>query len=326
VKTTIKYGGGVLIAGAVLLGAFTVARYRRDMRAARERVISGGSQVVETDCGPIEYATRGEGPPVLAIHGAGGGYDQGLLLADMALADGFQVIAPSRFGYLGTPLRADNSPAAQADAHACLLDALDIDRVTVVGLSAGGPSALQFALRYPDRTAALVMVSAVSPLPSLPESRSDAIITSIYGTDFGYWLMTTAGRKQLVWVLGVTPEVQAALSPEDDAIIDAALEGMLPVSPRRDGIYEDMAADKYLTTGFPLEQISAPTLVTHAIDDMLVEYAYGEYTAEQIPGAQLLTLESGGHMSAGQQEKLEAEVSAFLNRYVAPESLGWEAS
>src|SRR4029079_14342082 len=70
----------------------------------------------------------------------------------------FKVIAVSRFGYLGTPLPNDASAKAQADAHLCLLNAVGIERVSVVGCSAGAPSAMQFAIRHPDRTAALFLL------------------------------------------------------------------------------------------------------------------------------------------------------------------------
>ena len=78
------------------------------------------------------------------------------------------MIAVSRFGYLRTPLPEDASAAAQADAHACLLDALNIKRAAVLGTSAGGPSSLQFALRHPGRTAALVLLvpAAYAPRPN----------------------------------------------------------------------------------------------------------------------------------------------------------------
>ena len=124
------------IAGAVAAAsaAFTHYRYRQELDAARAR-ISSGSEVVNTPCGLIEYGVAGEGPPVLAIHGAGGGFDQGLDLSQPLLAGGFRVIAPSRFGYLRTPFPADASPMAQADAHACLLDALKLERVAVVAAS-----------------------------------------------------------------------------------------------------------------------------------------------------------------------------------------------
>lgn len=93
---------------------------------------------------------------------------QGLEIAEPLARAGLRVIAVSRFGYLRTPLPADASAAAQADAHACVLDALGIRRAAVLGVSAGGPSALQFALRHPERTAALVLLvpAVYAPRPN----------------------------------------------------------------------------------------------------------------------------------------------------------------
>ncbi|HXV40776.1 MAG TPA: hypothetical protein VD701_07435, partial [Steroidobacteraceae bacterium] len=113
-----------LFAAIVVVGMVTwlVTSYRADIVPARERIATG-SQVADTRCGPIEYATQGEGPPLLIVHGAGGGFDQGLDGAGDVARLGYRVIAVSRFGYLRTPLPADASAEAQADAHACLLDA-----------------------------------------------------------------------------------------------------------------------------------------------------------------------------------------------------------
>ena len=98
--------------------------------------------------------------PLLSIHGAGGGYDQGLANAVELVGEGFRVIAPSRFGYLGTPIPANASPSAQADAHATVLAELKVDKAVVVGISAGARSAIELALRHPDRVAVLILVSA----------------------------------------------------------------------------------------------------------------------------------------------------------------------
>lgn len=94
-RVTLAIAGG-LLAG---FGAFVYSEYSRDIRAARARV-SSGSNVLNTPCGPIEYAEAGNGPPVLVIHGAGGGFDQGLELAQPLIDAGFRVTAVSRFGYL----------------------------------------------------------------------------------------------------------------------------------------------------------------------------------------------------------------------------------
>src|SRR5258706_229822 len=76
-----KIGRGVYLgvpaaalAGLILFAYFS---YRHELGAAQARV-SSGSEIVDTPCGPIEYALIGKGAPVLLVHGAGGGFDQGL--------------------------------------------------------------------------------------------------------------------------------------------------------------------------------------------------------------------------------------------------------
>jgi 2-hydroxy-6-oxonona-2,4-dienedioate hydrolase len=141
---TLKIGwlpAGILAIAVDVVAVLVYARYRRDMGAAQGRLRGAGSQVIETGCRPMEYATHGEGSPVLVVHGILGGSAQGLVIAGGNLGNGFHSIVPSRFGYLRTPLPDGASPpsaASQADAFACLLDALDIERAAVLGTSAGG--------------------------------------------------------------------------------------------------------------------------------------------------------------------------------------------
>ena len=133
----------VAAGGAASVGFF---RYRADL--SRANAATRGSSIATTKLGHIEYAVRGEGTPLLSIHGAGGGFDQGLANAADLIGEGFRVIAPSRFGYLRTPIPDDASPAAQADAHAALLAFLKIAKTVVVGVSAGARSAVELALRH----------------------------------------------------------------------------------------------------------------------------------------------------------------------------------
>ena len=112
--------------------------------------------------------------PLLAVHGSGGGHDQGMAFAAGLASQGIRVIAMSRFGYLRTPMPIDASAAAQADAHVCLLDALGIRRTAIMGGSAGAPSALQLAIRHPDRVSALVLLV---PLAYKPPTQTDSAPT-----------------------------------------------------------------------------------------------------------------------------------------------------
>ena len=141
---------GAVVLTVVIPGGLVYRQYRADMSLAYQRVSSGG-KMIETACGPIQYTEFGDGAPMLIVHGAGGGYDQGAYFARLIGGD-FHWVAPSRFGFLGSPVPVGADSAQQADAYACLLDVLGIDRVGVVGVSMGGPSSLLFALRHPQRT------------------------------------------------------------------------------------------------------------------------------------------------------------------------------
>ena len=79
-------------------------------------------------------------------------------------------LSPPRPGYLRTPLTTGPTYEEQVDAYAALLDSIGVDRVAVYGLSAGGPPAIHFAARHPDRTSALLLGCAVTQTyaPEIP--------------------------------------------------------------------------------------------------------------------------------------------------------------
>jgi len=314
-----------LLAGGIgfAAGAQVAAQFRRDVRAARNRY-AALRRVAETRRGPIEYAMVGAGAPLLLVHGAGGGYDQALDFGLPLVGNGFCVIAMSRFGYLGTPLPDDASPAAQADAHAALLDALDLPDAAILGASAGAPSSMQFALRHRDRCKALVLVV---PAAFVPRRGGAAPLTTPAGTealfdtalrfDFLYWVATRLARKAMVRGLLATPiSVLDQLGPEETARVDAILAHILPVSARRSGLLNDASVCSALAR-YDLEAIAAPTLVTSVADDLFGTYDVARYTAQHIPGARFLGFRSGGHVWLGHHRQHLAEIAAFLRETVA---------
>ncbi|HET7832021.1 MAG TPA: alpha/beta hydrolase [Gallionella sp.] len=307
----------ILLLAALIARVYS--RYQRDIRQACQR-ISVGSQVVETACGPIEYAIAGEGPPVLVVHGAGGGYDQGLDITEELVQKGFRVIAMSRFGYLRTPLPEDASATAQADAHACLLDALNITRAAVLGASAGAPSAVQFALRHPERTSALLLMV---PAIWAPRPESTPPVQSLRGpiflfdialrSDFLFWAAIRLARKAMIrGILGTPPEVVESASTEEQARVAQVLDHILPVNPRRLGLLNEAAVLTSLPR-YELEQISAPTLIMSSADDLYGTFAGAKYSAEHIPHARFIGYPTGGHMGVGHQQEVAAEMAAFLH-------------
>src|SRR5512135_2380014 len=156
---------GVLVAASVAV----YLSYSVEIARSRARTENGG-RTAETSVGRVEYAEKGAGVPLLSIHGAGGGYDQGLDNAVDLVGENFRIIAPSRFGYLGAGIPSDTSSATQADAFAALLNTLRIRRAVVVGVSAGARSAVEFALRHPDSVSALILIVPGTYAPTSPVS------------------------------------------------------------------------------------------------------------------------------------------------------------
>jgi 2-hydroxy-6-oxonona-2,4-dienedioate hydrolase len=308
-----------IIAGCVMAGSLALAWlvYQADLRRERERV-STGSRLIDTGCGPIEFAEAGRGPAVLLVHGAGGGFDQAAGFAKELAAQGFRAIAMSRFGYLRTPLPADASPGAQADAHACLLDALRIERAAIVGISAGAPSSMQFALRHPQRTAALVLIVplAYAPRdgkPPLPEASPAArfMFERALKSDLLYWAALKSAPSLVVKTILATPPEVLAADAQEQARVRELMERILPLSQRQPGMLNDAAIMAALPR-YELERISVPTLVVSLADDLYGTFESARYTAAHIPGARFIGYASGGHVWVGHHEDILAELIAFL--------------
>jgi pimeloyl-ACP methyl ester carboxylesterase len=249
--------------------------------------------MIETACGPIQYTEFGEGAPMLIVHGSGGGYDQGEYFARL-IGGNYHWIAPSRFGFLGSPVPDGANSAQQADAYACLLDALGIECVGVVGVSMGGPSSLLFALRHPQRITSLVMISAAShAIPPRPTVL--ATVFKVFLSDFVFWSMVHASPQGLLVALGVPLEVQKQLSPQEVAQLKAFLASMEPMGARQNGQNLEQHMSEY--DAQRIRDIQVPALVLHARDDTLIAFEQGEFTANNIPEAQLLPMDIGGHLA-----------------------------
>jgi pimeloyl-ACP methyl ester carboxylesterase len=273
-----------------------------------------GGVIASTPAGPIEYAEHGTGIPLLSIHGAAGGCDHGLVAADFA-GDGFRVIAPSRFGYLRTPVPADSSPAAQADAHAALLSTLRIPAAVVLGVSAGARSAVELAIRHPESVAALVLISPGTYAPASPASpnarRGSRFTFGLVnaGADFAWWTMEKLAPDVLIRFVGVPPELLATLPPSERAGVMDFIRSVQPLSLRLAGITID---SEPRLSELPLGEVRAPTLIISACDDLFNTLPAAEFAAERIPDAKLIVYETGGHLLVGHTQQLRDEIARFI--------------
>lgn len=312
---------GVLVSVLVLaLAALAVTwAFRRDMERAYARV-QGQSVVLSSPWGDIEYASGGAGTPVLVVHGSGGGFDQGALVARTVLDERYRWIAPSRFGYLRSTFRAGATFDEQAHAYAHLLDHLGIERVAVVALSHGGPSALLFAVLHPQRVQSLVLLSAgvasSGDAQQQQANRQGDALVAIYDQDIRYWAMTHALRGTFLRLMGAGEDIVAGLDPARRQLVDEVIDGMNPVSPRAAGVRFDNRA---AMPGDRIAAIRAPTLVVHARDDTLQLFRHAEVASARIAGARLLAFDRGGHLLiAVEQPAVRLAVGEFIAAAAGP--------
>lgn len=295
-----------------LVAIFLVAA--RDINRAGDALTAEGV-LVDTRHGKLEYVAWGDGPTVLVIHGAGGGFDQGRLLAIALGGPGFRWIAVSRFGYLGTPLPADASVTAQAEALVDLLDSLSIDTAAVLAISGGAPPALKLAELAPGRVSRMVLIS---PAPFTPfggdiETRQApaAFYTALFGSDFVYWALLKTARPLLEEAFDARPALKRDLPPSERAFLTDIVDAFMPASRRIEGVRNEGAAVDPAQR-YDLEAIKAPTLIISAKDDHMNPHAVSVTLADRIERADLLDPDSGGHLLLGRHAETQAATRAFL--------------
>jgi pimeloyl-ACP methyl ester carboxylesterase len=286
-------------------------RYAEDMERAWSRVRAVPSAHIETRFGGLEYAQQGTGAPVLMCHGIWGSHAEGIGMVPTYVGEGYSNVAPSRFGYFGTALPRNAAPIYQAEAHLCLLDHLQIERVVAVGYSAGSASAIQLALRHPGRLNALILIAA--HLPGLPTPRRviHPIMRAAFRRERMFWALKSVMPQIFNSLTGV-PKGWTPTAAEEKTIHEVA-ESIFPIKPRHRGATFDSLVSNPAVNTFPLENVRVPTLIVRAIDD---PYSPGATVdsdaARRIPGARLVKVKRGGHLFLGHEAEVRRETSTFI--------------
>lgn len=295
------------VAAGMAIPAYGVyRRYRHDMNAARARLAVVKRHVVSTEWGTVEYAEQGDGEPVLVVHGIFHNCVGGLLSVRDLLTDR-RVIAPSRFGYLGSSIPVDATPEQQADTLAALLDVLDIDQIDVIGESAGATSALQLVLRHPERVKHLAIL--VGNLPESPTAVVQPSAAKLFNRQLPLWILRTFAPSTMVRLVAGLPK-GFAMRKEDGRFVTEFIDSLFPVSP--EGVDFDAFVSNAAVNDYNLEDIRVPILIVHTQDDQVASHDASQRAAQRIPGARFVSLESGGHLMIGQSEIVRDELAKFF--------------
>lgn len=276
-------------------------------RAKRLAQLAARSEIADTSDGPIEFARSGSPPYVMHLHGTPGGYDQSIPLGTPFIEAGMGSISVSRPGYLRTPISVGRTAAEQSDAFAALLDSLHIERVAVQGVSGGGPSAVQFAARHPDRTTALLLTCAVSgAYPIVVPAWSKLVMTPL-GMRMGAWMFSKFPQitvKQLIGeestystdeVKQVTERVMS--DPRLLEFFQGLTQSSTPWEDRQQGFDNDIEVIRAVAEDpLPLEAVRCPTLIMHGTADDDVPYGVAVQAHERIRESELHTMEDACHL------------------------------
>lgn len=287
---------GTLATGGAY-AALAAVRCRRSVRRARRRLDEYGARTAHLSYGAMTYLDEGEGEPLLSVHGLFGGYDQAFENVRDRLGSN-RIVAPSRFGYLGSDVLREGTPADQAEAFVELLDVLGVEETYVLGASAGGTPAIRFALDHPERTKGLILYSSAPPSVAPPTKdpgyqASPPLLTSDYA----------------MFLLNPFFQVAMGMSPE-------TIHGMLPIADRRVGVdidgrltNPDMARN---FADYPIEDLQVPTLILHARDDRVSKFAPMAAAAPRFPDLTFVAYDTGGHLMVGHETEGKATLDTFM--------------
>ncbi|MBF9031726.1 alpha/beta fold hydrolase [Rhodobacterales bacterium HKCCE3408] len=309
------------LAGLTLAaGAYTVGAFREANAQAASRLF-GQSTIIASRAGALEYAVAGDGPPLMMIHGTGGGFDQGLLFAGKLRDRGFRIVAPSRFGYLRSAFPEDASPSYQADALTDLLDHLGIARLAVVGGSAGALTAAEFALRHPDRCSHLVLLVPAANLTNRDPVEFTALqrlaVGAVLGSDFAFWSLSRLAPQQMIRTLLATdPALLGTVDPDERQRAQTILGQIYPISRKLDGLRTDAFwAGSPSPTAY--DRIAVPTLLLSCEDDLFGTAATARNLSDRIPDARLILRDTGGHIWLGHDEEFADQIAGFVSEPAA---------
>ena len=244
---------------------------------------------------------RGDGPAIVFIHGFP--FDRTMWRDQMASLTAWRRIAPDLRGFgLSDAPEQGYSMAAYARDLEALLEALDVTRVVVCGLSMGGYVAFELVRRFPERVRALIL-SNTRAEPDSEEARKGR------GATIG--LVQTRGLDALADAM--MPKLLAAPTLAGDPKVPAHIRTMIRDNDAG-GMVGALSAMRERPDSTPLlGSLGVPVLVLAGSDDQLAPPESAHAMARAIPGASYRLLEDTAHVPPVEQPKAtSAAIREFL--------------
>ena len=259
------------------------------------------------DGGHLYCEVRGEGSPILLLHGHGATLDTFALLAPLLAAAGHRVIAVDQRGFGRSSATPDGFDFfGLVDDVATIADALDLEKSIVVGHSMGGLVALALTIHRPDATArvrGLVLLNSTGRLP--PDTRFNrALVTAM-----DLPLLEGLNRHPRHGVL--LARTNFGMAPRRTHIEAARLVGLdSPIARRRGFARRLLGTD--LTAS--LSTVRLPVLLVAGSADRVVPVSASVLLRELLPDVRLEILNGAGHMLPMERAATAADLIVGFRR------------
>ena len=250
----------------------------------------------------IRYRQEGSGPVVVFTHGLGSHLDAWEQTA-ATFRDRYTVLTWDVRGFGDSDRRPETmAPETWASDLAAVLDEVGADEAVIGGISMGGVVSQRFALDFPNRTRALILISTSSEVNERAAAGWNARADIVE-------------RDGLAKALAPTgPALSYGKEYRERHAEDIAEAGRLTIERNDAACYAAACrAVSDIDYTADLETVTCPTLILQGLEDALTPPGGSVIMSRRIPGSRLVMLENCGHaIPTERPDEFHAEVEAFL--------------
>lgn len=259
-------------------------------------------QFLSIDGITMEYSIIGKGDPILVMHGGHSNcYEE--FGYDFLIENGYSLITPSRPGYGKTSKEVGKSLSVACAYYVKLLNHLKIEKVHILAISAGGPSGIYFAAKYPEHVKTLTLQSAVTKEWLTPNDKEYRIAKIIFHPKFERIIWNLISSMNNTFPMFIFKQMLPSFSTltykeAKNKIDNNDIEAIRRMNNRQRsgyGFHIDLEQVNELTIE-DLQAVSCPTLIMQSINDHSVPLDHAHFAQENIPTSELCLIDSWGHL------------------------------
>jgi len=265
------------------------------------------SRFIKLDGMNVHYRDVGEGPAVLLLHGSNASLHTWQGWADILAAD-YRVISLDLPGHGLTGPHPKNQYKWQQVAQFInnFVDAISLEKFTIVGNSMGGAIAWHYALQQPEKVSALVLIDS----RGIPPQESIPLILRAYSMPVINNLLTVMTPK---WTVGLNiKDVYGDPDKVSDEMIDRYFDLTLRAG-NRDATVQRMTHPNSYDSTEKLADLKLPTLIMWGEKDSWILPKYASHFKQYMPHAKMITYPELGHIPMEEAPQQTAkDLKAFL--------------